>query len=74
MNTRLLTHARRLWANDLAPHSTQRHNARAWARSVALLGPRWLLAQPVQRLGALPGASSMSTAAHTSAPTHAGVQ
>lgn len=49
MNTRLLSRARALWANPIAPAHIQRHNARQWARSVARLGDKWLLAQPVQR-------------------------
>lgn len=34
MNTVRLTQARRLFCNDLAPIHTQRHNMRAWVRSV----------------------------------------
>ena len=41
MNTIRLTQARRLFCNDLAPRHTQRHNIRAWVRSVRALGHRW---------------------------------
>ena len=40
MNTIRLTQARRLFCNDLAPRHTQRHNMRAWLRSVRYLGPK----------------------------------
>jgi hypothetical protein len=49
MNTNLLRRARRLFSHPDVPASTQRHNARAWARSVAFLGDKWLLAKPIRR-------------------------
>lgn len=52
MNTNLLKRARRLFQHADVPASTYRHNVRAWARSVAFLGDKWLLANPVNRKGA----------------------
>lgn len=49
MNTKMLKVARRLWNVADVPAQVNRANARKWARSVRLLGDRWLLAQPVQR-------------------------
>jgi hypothetical protein len=48
MNTRMLRRARALWASG--DRHTDRHNQRAWVRSIRSLGPRWLLAQPVRRI------------------------
>jgi hypothetical protein len=45
----LVRHARELWSNPLAPTSVNRHNRRAWVRSVLRLGDKWLLAQPIRR-------------------------
>ena len=45
----LLRHARTLW-NSGNPN-LDRHNRKAWVRSVMYLGDRWLLATPVRRLG-----------------------
>jgi hypothetical protein len=45
----LVRHAIRLYRNPLAPKHIQRHNQRAWLRSVRLLGDRWLLAKPIER-------------------------
>lgn len=45
MNTKLLTIARRNFCRDYIPVSTQRHNIRAWVRSVRQLGDNWLLAK-----------------------------
>lgn len=41
--------ARRLWSNPDAPAHTNRHNRRAYIRSVLLLGPKWVLSQPINR-------------------------
>jgi len=49
MNTQLARRAIRLYSCDLVPQSTNRHNQRAWLRSVAMLGDKWLLAKPVQK-------------------------
>lgn len=44
----LLTRAHELW-NSGDP-KIDRHNQRAWVRSVVALGDKWLLATPVPRL------------------------
>lgn len=46
----LLRRAKRLFFRPEVPEHLARHNARAWVRSVQLLGPRWLLAVPQNRL------------------------
>lgn len=48
MNTRMLSMARRLFVHQDVNPQTARHNMRVWARSVRLLGDRWLLAKPCQ--------------------------
>ena len=51
MNTKnLIRHARELWNSPLVPTSVNRHNRRAWVRSVLRLGDKWLLAVPVRRV------------------------
>lgn len=47
MNTTRLKQARRLFQHDLASQQV-RHNMRAWARSLRLLGANWLYAQPMR--------------------------
>lgn len=42
----LLRHARGLFAVEGVPASTQRHNRKQWAKSVQLLGDKWVLAVP----------------------------
>jgi hypothetical protein len=37
------------FVHDLAPRHIQRHNVRAWARAVRLLGDKWLIAKPLER-------------------------
>ena len=49
MNTIILKRARAIWCNDLTPVSTQRHNIRAWVRSVRELGNKHLLATKVTK-------------------------
>lgn len=49
MNTRLLSTARRLWCASHVDASTNRLNQLKWARAVARLGDRWLLASQVMR-------------------------
>jgi len=44
MNTIILKRARELWCNDMTPITTQRHNIRAWVRSVRNLGNKHILA------------------------------
>lgn len=41
MNTTRLAQARRLFTNELAPRHIQRHNMRAWVRSIRELGGSW---------------------------------
>ena len=48
MNTTRLRQARRLFKHDAAPASTVRHNIRQWARSLRMLGDKWLYAQPLE--------------------------
>lgn len=47
MKTHMLVRARKHFCNEWAPVHTQRHNIRAWVRSLRLLGDKWLLAQPI---------------------------
>lgn len=49
MKTKLLKMARHLWNVDYAPKEVNRRNQRAWARSVARLGDKWLLAKHVEK-------------------------
>lgn len=49
----LIDRARKLW-NSGDPQ-LDRHNRKAWVRSVLRLGDKWLLAVPVQRKGAFDG-------------------
>lgn len=49
MKTNLLARVRKTYNNPDVPRSTNRHNQRAWVRSVRFLGSRWLLAQPIKR-------------------------
>ncbi len=41
MNTIHLRRVRRLFVHDMAPRHVQRHNMRAWVRSVRYLGDKW---------------------------------
>ena len=45
----LLRHARTLFDVEGVPASTQRHNRKSWAKSVQMLGDRWVLAVPQER-------------------------
>lgn len=49
MNTVLLRLARKNFCHAMAPTTTQRHNIRAWVRSLRLLGDKWLLAQHINK-------------------------
>lgn len=42
MNTTYLTRARHLFDRPYIPRHIVRHNCRAWARSVRMLGDKWL--------------------------------
>lgn len=44
----LVRHARELWNSPLVPTSVNRHNRRAWVRSVLRLGDKWL-AKPMDK-------------------------
>ena len=50
MRAALLRRARQLWLLPDVPASTARHNARAWARMVALLGDKWIALRKVDRI------------------------
>jgi hypothetical protein len=43
MNTHYLKVVRNLFNNTMVKPSTNRHNQRAWIRSVRVLGDKWLL-------------------------------
>ena len=47
---KLARQAIRLYSNPYAPKRINRHNQRAWLRSVQFLGDKWLLAKKVQRV------------------------
>lgn len=49
MKTKLLKMARHLWNVEYAPKEVNRRNQREWARSVARLGDKWLLAKHVEK-------------------------
>lgn len=49
MNTQALKTVRRLFNVDYIPKEQNRHNQRAWVRSVRLLGDKALLATKVER-------------------------
>ncbi|CAB4123455.1 hypothetical protein UFOVP43_36 [uncultured Caudovirales phage] len=49
MNTIILKRARQLWCIQDVPREIQRHNLRAWVRSVRQLGDKSLLATKVER-------------------------
>ena len=49
MKTKLLRMARRLWNSEVAPREVNRVNQIKWAKSVARLGDKWLLAKHIKR-------------------------
>lgn len=49
MKTKLLKMARRLWNSEVVPREINRVNQIKWAKSVARLGDKWLLAKHVER-------------------------
>jgi len=51
MNISMLKRVRQHFNSDFVPKSTNRHNQRAWVRSIRTLGHRWLLATTIPRLG-----------------------
>ena len=48
MKTKLLSLARKHFARDYIPTSTQRHNILAYARAVNALGDKWVYAKTYQ--------------------------
>jgi len=50
MNTRFLTHVRRIFAGYDAPPATIRSYQRQWVRSVRRLGDNWLMAKQVEKI------------------------
>jgi hypothetical protein len=48
MNTTMLSRARKLW--NTGRRDLDRHNQRAWVRSIRLLGDKWLLAHSIERV------------------------
>ena len=49
MNTEALKKVRKLFSVDYVPKEQNRHNQRAWVRSVRSLGDKWLLSKQVER-------------------------
>lgn len=47
MNSTMLRLARKNFCHAGVPAQTQRHNMRAWVRSLRFLGDKWLLAKPI---------------------------
>ena len=52
MKTSLLIRARKNFCVAMVPAHTQRHNMRAWVRSVRFLGDKWLLSKQINRVQA----------------------
>jgi hypothetical protein len=50
MKTQMLIKARQLWCVGHADRATQRHNIRAWVRSLRHLGTRWVMAHQERKL------------------------
>jgi len=50
MDIKMLIKAKQLFNTDAAPAYINRHNQRQWARSIKLLGSKWILASPVKKL------------------------
>ena len=50
MKTTALRHVRKIFNVDYVPTSVNRHNQRAWVKSVRYLGDKWLLAVPIKRV------------------------
>ncbi len=49
MNTNMLRRSRALWSSPSVDPSVNRANQRKWVRAIRILGPRWILAQHVER-------------------------
>jgi hypothetical protein len=50
MNTRFLTHVRRIFADYDAPPAVIRSYQLQWVRSVRRLGDNWLMAKQVEKI------------------------
>jgi len=50
MNTRFLTHVRKIFASYDAPQEVIRGYQKQWVKSVRQLGDKWLVAKQVQRI------------------------
>jgi hypothetical protein len=50
MNTRFLTHVRKIFATYDAPPEVIRGYQKQWVKSVRQLGDKWLVAKQVQRI------------------------
>ena len=48
MNTKYLTRVRQMYTCGIP--KIDRHNQRAWVKSVRYLGDKWLLALPIKRV------------------------
>ena len=60
MNISMLVRARDHFNSQLVPRSVNRHNQRAWIRSIRQLGSQWLLAAPIPRPGTADHPSCLS--------------
>lgn len=54
MNTKMLTKVRSLYNSRHVSRATNRHNQRAWIKSVRQLGDKWLHAELITRRNPLP--------------------
>jgi len=50
MNTRFLTHVRKIFRTYDAPPEVIRSYQKQWVRSVRQLGDKWLVAKPIERI------------------------
>ena len=50
MNTRFLTHVRKMFCTYDAPPEVIRAYQRQWVKSVRQLGDKWLVAKPIGRI------------------------
>ena len=49
----LARRAIKLFSSDYVPLHTNKHNRRAWLKSVVWLDKRWLLAEPINKMAGL---------------------
>jgi len=50
MNTRFLTHVRKIFRTYDAPPQVIRSYQKQWVKSVRQLGDKWLVAKPIERI------------------------